>query len=322
MTIRWGYALDQWKPQFDDFVRRRDHERALKTISIAGFDGVQLTSGTGRWEPFGNPDQVRANFGSITGLERFTRDCALDGVMAWSVDLGASFHEDLLGAADPRRPDDHNTLLTRAAWFADAQSGTRAAILGVRPAPSGAAGAADNEALASMVSLWNAVGALTRERGVRTVLRFDFLTSLRSDDGWTRLTDGVDPALVGVSVDTGELAAAGRDPLAEIERLGPRVEHVVLSNALERDEGGEFTRPGAEFSVRRSGGERRVPRWFGELEQPGLVDSEQVLRALLKFDYDGWVVVDTAPSPHPATSALLSGYHVQRVLGPLTRRNP
>jgi inosose dehydratase len=38
------------------------------------------------------------------------------------------------------------------------------------------------------------------------------------------------------------------------------------------------------------------------------------------LDYDGWVIVDTAPSPHPATSALLSGYHVQRVLDPLTRR--
>ena len=42
MSIRWGYALDQWKPQFDDFVRRRDHERALKTIAIAGFAGVRV----------------------------------------------------------------------------------------------------------------------------------------------------------------------------------------------------------------------------------------------------------------------------------------
>ena len=322
MSVRWGYALDQWKPQFDDFVRRRDHERALKTMSIAGFHGVQLSSGTGRWEPFGNPDQVRANFGSVTGLERFARDCALHGVVAWSVDLGAAFHEDLVGTADPRRPDDHDTLLRRAAWFADAQSGTRAAILAVRLTASGAAGAVDDEALAAMVTLWNAVGALTRERGVRTVLRFDFLTSLRSDDGWTRLTDAVDPALVGISVDTGELAAAGLDPVAEIARLGSRVEHIVLSNALDRDEDGEFTRPGAEFSVRRSGGGRRVPRWFGELDQPGLVDSEHVLRALMDLDYDGWVVVDTAPSPHPATSALLSGYYVQRVLDPLTRRTP
>ena len=43
--IRWGYAINQWKPQFDDFVRREQHERALKTISIAGFEGVELTAG-------------------------------------------------------------------------------------------------------------------------------------------------------------------------------------------------------------------------------------------------------------------------------------
>ena len=36
MSIRWAYAINQWKPQFDDFVRREQHERALKTISIAG----------------------------------------------------------------------------------------------------------------------------------------------------------------------------------------------------------------------------------------------------------------------------------------------
>jgi inosose dehydratase len=41
-AIKWAYAINQWKPQFDDFVRREQHERALKTISIAGF-GVRLT---------------------------------------------------------------------------------------------------------------------------------------------------------------------------------------------------------------------------------------------------------------------------------------
>jgi inosose dehydratase len=322
MSIRWGYALDQWKPQFDDFVRRRDHERALKTISIAGFSGVQLSSGTGRWEPFGNPDQVRANFGSVDGLDRFAHECALSGVVAWAVDLGAAFHEDLLGPADPRRTAHHDVLVTRARWFADAMSGTGAGVLAVRPGPSGAAGGYDDDALAAATAAWNAVGAATKERGVRTVLRFDFLSSLRLDDGWTRLTDAVDPALVRVAVDTGELAAAGLDALAELARLGDRVGYVVLSNALDRDDNGEFTRLGAEFSVRRSGGTRRVPRWFGELEQPGLVDAVEVVRTLVDLDYDGWVVVDTAPSPHPATSALLSGYHVQRVLDPLTRRTP
>ena len=36
--VRWSYAINQYKPQFDDFVRREDHERALKTMSIAGFE--------------------------------------------------------------------------------------------------------------------------------------------------------------------------------------------------------------------------------------------------------------------------------------------
>ena len=56
-AIRWGYAINQWKPQFDDFVRREQHERALKTISVAGFEGVELSAGTGRWEPLGNPQR-------------------------------------------------------------------------------------------------------------------------------------------------------------------------------------------------------------------------------------------------------------------------
>ena len=82
-----------------------------------------------------------------------------------------------------------------------------------------------------------------------------------------------------------------------------------MSNALAVDDVDEFTRPGAEFSVRRSGGSRSIPRWFGELEDEGLVDVTAVIAALRERDYAGWVVVNTAPSPHPATSALLSGFH-------------
>ena len=78
--IRWAYAINQWKPQFDDFVRREEHERALKTVSIAGFEGVELAYGTGRWEPFGNPQQVEANFGSLAGLREFLSSCGLGAV--------------------------------------------------------------------------------------------------------------------------------------------------------------------------------------------------------------------------------------------------
>ncbi len=129
MTIRWGYAIDQWKPQFDDFVRRRDHERALKTIAVAGFAGVQLTSGTGRWQPLGNSTQIEANFGSLEGFADFVRSCALDGVAAFVFDPTQGFHEDLSHGADPRQRDDRDAVITKALWFADAVSRTGGDVL-------------------------------------------------------------------------------------------------------------------------------------------------------------------------------------------------
>ena len=74
--IRWAYAINQWKPQFDDFVRREQHERALKTISIAGFEGVELTAGTGRWEPLGNPPAAGRQLRLARRLPRLPRRAA------------------------------------------------------------------------------------------------------------------------------------------------------------------------------------------------------------------------------------------------------
>ena len=313
-SIRWGYAIDQWKPQFDDFVRRRDHERALKTISVAGFTGVQLTSGSGRWQPLGNPQQLTANFGSLGAFADFVGSCALDGVAGWFLDVTQGFHEDLSRGADPRDPDHAPAVMTKALWFAEALAELGSDVLVVRPAPSGQAGPTDDAGIAAAAECWNAVGRATDELGVRTAVRFDFMSCLRLDDGWARLLDALDPACVGLALDTGELAAAGHDPVSQLTSSPLPVVHVILSNALARDDLAEFTRPGADFSVRLSGGSRGIPRWFGEIEAGGLVESTAVVAALHDIGYSGWAVVNTAPSPHAATSALLSGYHVQRVL--------
>ena len=100
-TIRWSCAINHYKPQFDDFVRREDHERALKTMSIAGFEGVELTTGSGRWEPLGNPIQVTANFGSLRGFRTFLDDCGIGAVSSWFLDPHQRVMEDLTPALSP-----------------------------------------------------------------------------------------------------------------------------------------------------------------------------------------------------------------------------
>jgi inosose dehydratase len=314
-AIRWGYAINQWKPQFDDFVRREQHARALKTISIAGFDGVELSAGTGRWEPLGNPHQLAANFGSLAGFAQFLHDCALDTVSSWYWDPAERSMEHLTGPLSPLSPNDRTAITARAGEYASALSELGGSVLLVRPAPgAGDVEPLDEAAIDQLATCWEAVGRTTSDHGIRTALHVDFLSALRRGDTLNHLLDRLDPALVGLAVDTGELAASGIDPVAFIRDHADRVWHVQLKDALATDEDDEYLQPHAHWTVRVRGGEREIPRWFAEPGiDGGLVDSPAVVHALAGIGYAGWIVVESDQSPHPATSALLAGYVVQQL---------
>lgn len=322
--IKWGYAINQWKPQFDDFVRREQHERALKTMSVAGFSGVELSSGTGRWEPLGNPQQIVANFGSLAAFRDFLSDCALDAVSSWFWNSQERSMEHLTGPLSPLLEADVPVMVERAGWYAEALAQLGGSVLVVRPSPdAGDIAELGDEGIAQLASCWNAVGRATREHGVRTALHVDFLSALRREETLDRLLDLADPELVGLAIDTGELAVAGIDPVEAIRRHAGRVWHIHLKDALAVDEAEEYLRPHAHWTVRVEGGEREISRWFAEPGiEGGRVDSTAVVRALAETGYSGWVVVESDQSPHPAASALLAGYLVQRELRPLLDHRP
>ena len=320
-AIKWGYAINQWKPQFDDFVRREQHERALKTIAVAGFEGVELSAGTGRWEPLGNPQQLTANFGSLAGFRDFLDECAVDAVSSWYWDPQERSMEDLTGPLSPLSEGDLPAIGERAGEYAAALAELGGSVLVVRPAP--AAGELDplDDAVTALATCWERVGRATSEHGVRTALHMDFLSALRPGDSLARLMDYTDPELVGLAVDTGELAAAGLDPVELIRRYAGRVWHVQLKDALAVDAAEEYLQPHAHWTVRVRGGSREVPRWFAEPgADGGLVDAAAVVRALVDIGYAGWIVVESDQSPHPAASALLAGYLVQRELRPIANQ--
>jgi inosose dehydratase len=162
------------------------------------------------------------------------------------------------------------------------------------------------------------VGEATARHGVRTALHVDFLSMLRRPGALDGLLVRTDPALVGLGLDTAEFTVAGIDPLAVIDRHGERIWHVQFKDALAVDEAQEYLEPHAEYTVRARGGTRRVPRWFGEPGiDDGLVDFPAITRALVAARYSGWIVIESDQSPHPATSALVAGYLLQRELRPL-----
>jgi inosose dehydratase len=320
--IRWGYALNQWKPQFDDFVRREQHERALKTIAIAGFEGIELTAGSGRWEPLGNPQQLATNFGSLAGFREFLTACGVKAVSSFCYDPRQPSMEHLTGPLSPLTAQDTPGIVAKAVWFAEALAQLGGSVLLVPAAPAaGDAELLDDDVLDRLAACWQAVGRATLDHGVRTALHVDFLSALRTDDALDRLLDRTDPGLVGLAIDTGELTVAGIDPLGTIERHGDRIWHVQFKDALAVDEAQEYRRPHAEYAVRQRGGAREVPRWFGEPGiEGGLVDFAAVTRALVGARYAGWIVFESDQSPHPAASTLVGGYLLQRELRPIVEK--
>lgn len=322
--IRWSYAINQYKPQFDDFVRRSDHERALKTMSIAGFEGVELTTGSGRWEPLGNPTQLVANFGSIEGFRTFLSDCGISAVSSWFFDPHQRGMEDLTPPYSPLVADDRAGLVERAGRYAAALAQLGGSVLVARATPpAGDLGEFDDAALGRLAQCWNEVGRASQEHGVRTALHVDFLSPLREPAHLDRLLALTDPSAVGLAVDTAEFTVAGQDPAAVIRRYPHRIWHVQYKDALATDPDREYVAPHAEYTIRLRGGAREIPRWFAEPgADGGLVDFTDVTQSLIDTGYTGWIVFESDLSPHPATSTLLSGYLMQRQVRPLLTAAP
>ena len=313
--IRWSYAINQYKPQFDDFVRREDHERALKTMSIAGFEGVELTGGTGRWEPLGNPTQLVANFGSLGGFRAFLADCGIAAVSSWFFDPHQRAMEDLTPPYSPLVDEDRAGLVRRATAYAQALAELGGSVLVTRATPPAAdTGEIDDAALVRLADTWTTVGRATAGLGVRSAVHVDFLSPLREPATLDRFLALTDPSVVGLAVDTAEVTVAGQDPAALIRRHADRIWHVQYKDALATDTDLEYVAPHAEYTVRQRGGRREIPRWFAEPgADGGLVDFHDVTRTLVDIGYSGWIVVESDQSPHPATSTLLGGYLIQQL---------
>ena len=319
--VRWSYAINQWDPNIDDFVRDEDHERALKTISICGFSGVELTAANFMgWEPWGNPNAIVDRYGSLRELRSRLERCGIEAVSSWVLDVSRGFEKQIEApGVDPLDPSARDRVVDVSAWFAEALHALGGSALVVKPVGSAwRTGPLADETIGVLSQTWNAAGAAVREHGVRLALHLDLLSALRIGDGLERLLDATDPELVGVALDTAEFAISGIDPVTFYREHANRVWHVQLKGARDTVPEAEALTRGADQHVRTAGGEREVARWFWEpSDAPGLVDFESLARELAAREYQGWVVVETDGSPHPPKSAMLSGWYVQRVLRPL-----
>jgi inosose dehydratase len=314
-TARLGYAISQWKPNFDDFTRREQHVRALKVIVASGFSGVELRAGSGRWDPLGRPASIAATYGSTAAFTGLLRQIGIEAVCSWYFDPGEPVGEELSGGRSVLDAGDHDGITESVKPFAEFLAAAGGSRLVVRALPSAwRTGDLSADAIATAAEGWNQAGAATARLGVTLSLHVDCLSAAADAKTLEALLEATEPGLVGLALDTAELALAALDPVTVYRRYSDRVDHVHLKDTRYVDDLGERRRPHAEAAMLQAGGERGVDRWFYECGTPGgLVDFPALLTALNAGGYSGWLVFESEQTPNPARSVMLNGWYARQM---------
>ncbi|MEV0597798.1 sugar phosphate isomerase/epimerase [Streptomyces sp. NPDC050315] len=315
--IRLGCAINQWKPNFDDFTRPEQHERALKVIAACGFTGVELRAGTGRWDPLGRPASIAATYGSTAAFLDLVRRTGLEAVSSWYVDPGEPVDEELSRGRSVLDRAQHEEIAEALLPFAEflAEAGGSRLVVRALPAAWTLDGRPGAALIAAAAAGWNTVGAAVAQTGVRLSLHVDCLSAAAEEKTLAELLVETDPALVGLTLDTAELTVAGLDPVRLFDSHHDRVDHLHLKDTRHVDEAGERLLPHAEAGMLSEGGARGIERWFYECgTSGGLVDFPALAERLRTRAWSGWAVFESEQTPNPARSAMLNGWYAQRLL--------
>jgi inosose dehydratase len=316
-TVKWSYALNQWKQTYDMFVRREYHERAFKTLSACGFRAVEVSCGPGRWEPFGNLEMINANYGDVAGFQGFLASCGIEAVSSYFLEPGAFLAVPGGMPLSAGNPAHHAQILALAGEYLELlpQLGGSTLVLNVG-LPFWRFPELGDEVLATHAACWSAIGREAATRGLQVALHLNCLSAFRDAAAIARLLAAVGHKAIGLALDTAEMTLAGLDPLACYIGQPTRVTHFHFKDVKTTDTLGEYRGQHAEHNMLSAGGQREIARWFYEMGTPGgLVDFPALVAAQHRQGYGGWVVVESDQSLYPATSAMLNAWYVQHKLG-------
>ena len=163
-----------------------------------------------------------------------------------------------------------------------------------------------DDAWAPFCAKLNAMAAHLRRRDVRLAFHHHMGTVVQTESEIDRLMANTDDD-VGLLLDTGHLVFAGGDPVRVARRHGARIVHVHCKDVRPKI-AAEVIREDRSFL-------RAVLDGIFTVPSDGSIDFAAVLRELVRFGYDGWLVVEAEQDPakaHPLTYARLGFQNLKR----------
>jgi inosose dehydratase len=299
--------------------RREMHEIKFKQVSVNGFKGIELRSGTNRFSPTGRPDLIEINFGSAHNFVEFLHGCGVDQVSSYYYDPGIAFLEESSSGRNAAKPEDHEGIVESTRSFAKFLRDVGGSCLVVKAMGSYRGEAPVTEAkIKTVAECWDKVGKMTNEYGVKTAMHLNCLCAIHTIDDIEKLLSLTTPDLVGLALDTAEQTIAGIDAVALYEKHYARVSHIYCVDALAADTLGEYKTAvggGADGGPGFTGGDKRIAQWYGAMGTPGgLVNFPALIKSVRQHNYGGWLVAENRQLPNSAHGCMLNGYYIKKVV--------
>lgn len=259
-------------------------KQAMQDVAAAGYSGIEL-------------------FGFV--LDRYPS--GVDAVQADLADSGLALTAAYCSASlfEPDRTDTDLESMRR--WAGQvARLGGTVVVVGPDQRRRPAYGPDD---YATAAEALNRIGRVCAEAGVAACFHPHTGTPVETREEIARVMDGIDPEVVFMAPDTGQIAKGGGDPVEVVRTYRDLVRHVHLKDYV----GGVSVVDREGSAADRTGYLDYTP--LGE----GVVDFPAIL-SQLPDDYDGWLMVELdgteeAPRP-PSEAAAISKRYLDGLVGP------
>ena len=301
MTNMWGQPrfvkvnnFDEWYDK--DFTRDYyylDYDKIIRYIAGCGFKGIELM-----WFATAT---IPAMFGSYENFTAFINERGIERVTGmFCINLGA---------ADKRN---HENIYKSQQKVIDAMAAFGGENLIIMPENQYyGTGPLDEEGLKNAAECINEVGRRAADKGLDVSIHNEFWCAINLYDH-EKFFNMTDPRYVKYCLDTAQVSIMGVDPVEFYDKYHERVKYFHLKDTNKQkapDE--ERFGPGAEY-------DENGKRWFYELGA-GYVKFEELWKLLKKYEFKGWVSVESDGTPDPIASLLLIKNYIDTKLLPIYR---
>lgn len=278
---RWSY-MDHWVtetpqgPQPPSF-NRNYMDRYIKQLSALGFRGFDTF--------FFYLPMLAGLYGSVPAFERYLQDNGFDKITGIF-----SAYPYATKYAAPHIAETHDRIVADCMRTVRAVEGL-AGVENFIVMPSTTYFQVEpvtDEKIKIMGDLWNRVGQLTIQHGMKTTCHFEFWGAIRTREQLDLFFDYTDPRYVWFFCDTAQHTIAGVDPVQMFRDYRDRCTGFHFKDARTADEHEAYrTPPDPELMA------PEVTRWFYEMgTENGLVDFPALMKEIVTSGYDGWLTVE------------------------------